>query len=113
MSYDGTDLIMNGGTMRTGTSGRRIEISGNNFKAYDSSNILRIQTADTGMRFTDSTGTYNSDISAGAFELSGGAIIWPYIQISDTGTPSNRIGIRTAFITGTQSSISTDLYLRG
>jgi len=95
----------------TWNSWRRVEISGNNFRGYDSSWVLRVQTADSGMRFSDYTWVYNSDISSWVFELSWGSIIWPYIVVSDTSVPTNRVWIRTAFITWTTNSISIDMYL--
>lgn len=62
MSYDGTDLIMNGGTVRTGLTGQRIELSGSTMRAYNSSNQLRLQSNGNGFRFTDAAASYNTDI---------------------------------------------------
>lgn len=61
-TYDGTDMVINGGTIRTGTSGQRVEISGSNMRAYNSSGQVRLQTSWSGMRFTDSAGSYNLDL---------------------------------------------------
>ena len=44
MTYDGTDMTINGGTIRTGVTGQRIELSGSTMKAYNSSNALRLQS---------------------------------------------------------------------
>lgn len=62
MTYDGTDMTINGGTIRTGVTGQRVEISGSNMRAYNSSNQLRLQTSGTGMRFTDAAASYNTDL---------------------------------------------------
>lgn len=53
---------MNGGTIRTGATGERIELSGSNMRAYNSLNQLRLQSYASGFRFTDSAGSYNTDI---------------------------------------------------
>lgn len=46
MTYDGTDMTINGGTIRTGVTGQRIEISGSILKSYSSSGTVpKFQTS--------------------------------------------------------------------
>lgn len=47
MTYDGSSMVINGGTIRTGVSGQRVEISGSNMRAYNSSGQVRLQTSGT------------------------------------------------------------------
>lgn len=68
-TYDGSDIVINGGTIRTGISGQRVEISGSNMRAYNSSNQLRLQSNASWFRFTDSAGSYNTDIEWGNYSI--------------------------------------------
>ncbi len=103
---------LTGGIIQTSSwTGQRIVIESNLFKSYDSSNVLRVQTANAWMRITDSTWVYSSDFSAWIYDP--GGINWAFMQISDTVTTSNRVWLRTEFIAWKASWTTTlDLYLR-
>lgn len=51
-----------GWIVQTGLTGKRIVLESDTFKAYNSSNVLRLQSNGAWFRFTDSSNTYNTDI---------------------------------------------------
>lgn len=96
--------------LQSATSWKRIVIESNTFRSYDSSDVLRVQTADNWLRVTEATGSYYADISSWYFTIAWTP--WPFLQISDSSTPANTIWIRTKFLTAQDTSWLW-IYLRG
>jgi len=129
LKWDGSDLTIRGniyaesgtftgsitstatitwGILQSATTWKRIVIESNTFKSYDSSNVLRVQTANEWMRITDTTWAYYADFSTRSFS-GPWAIEWPYILVSDTSTPSTRVWLRTSFLAGHPSATDKSL----
>lgn len=101
-----------GGILQSATTWKRIVIESNTFKSYDSSNVLRVQTADEWMRISDSFWAVHADLSTREFTWPGG-LPWPYLLVWDTTGPYARVWVRTSFLawhpTATDSTLR--LYL--